>query len=541
MSDVEKSKPSDYGLRHEGWRPRQRESTDWGIELNGVGVMEAPTGSGKTAVARGVAEFRNTVALVRTKALQSENYDNDYQFDALYGRSNYPCVFSEARVGAMADECVFAEEGMHHCPDHHKCPYVVARDTAKLSMRSVLNYAYWLHVYNKWELSDMMVCDEGHQLSDITLQWAGISVDESTRRQYDLPRFPLIRSSGKGSVLLAAKDPIEDKALNWLVKAREALLYAYRSLSARAEQDPNARKRARQVELLGKKVRATIDAISSSPEDWYIISGPNAFEGRKGSTWGFVAKPLTAKHHFPRYFLRSPSAMIMSATIGDPDTFTKELGIKEFDFHRLESVWKPEVRPVHALDVPRLGMKSPMSAWNKQADEITRVIKSLDPSWHGLIHTTSKAEAGRLAERLSKRGLQDRVWVPPLKIGTEKLVRLWHEQMNMKTGQLLISWALAEGYDGTREKICISAKTPYPYLGSEYEKARQRYDGKYYLQRTAWTLEQSLGRVRRGREEDYDVNGVSKYVAIADGGFKWIRNYLSRSFMESLVIDSGAK
>ena len=211
------------------------------------------------------------------------------------------------------------------------------------------------------------------------------------------------------------------------------------------------------------------------------------------------------------------------------------LAYDDYIFHRLESVWKPEVRPVHALDVPRLGMKSKPEAWDKQADEIAKAIKSLDPSWHGLIHTTSKKAAGVLADRLAKRGLQDRVWVPPLKVGTEKQVELWHEQMDMRAGRIGISWALHEGYNGVREKICISAKTPYPYLGSDYEKARQVYDGKFYLQRTAWTLEQSLGRIRRGREEDYDVGGVSKYVAIADGGYKWIRKYLSKSLMESIV------
>jgi hypothetical protein len=55
------------------------------------------------------------------------------------------------------------------------------------------------------------------------------------------------------------------------------------------------------------------------------------------------------------------------------------------------------------------------------------------------------------------------------------------------------------------------------------------------LQRTAWKLEQGLGRTRRGRREDYDIDGVNGYVAIADGGWSRVKKYLSKGLQEAIV------
>jgi len=528
--------PREYGLPHDEWRPNQEEAVKWAETIQGTAIVEAPTGSGKTALAAALAHNRPTIALVRTKALQRENYQVSYGFDALYGRGNYECSLHNVKEGTMADDCAYAEEGMNKCPQYGLCAYVQAREAAKVSNKAALNYPYWLHVHSKWATDhSMMVCDEGHQLSDITLDWAGCTITENQRIRWDLPRFPILKS-GSGGSILTKTEPVTDKAITWLVQVRSRLLTLYLQFNSDTEYSPEARKKARQIELLGKKVRATIDAMNSSPKDWYILSGPNVLQGNLRKTWGFIARPLTARHHFGRYFMKeNMSLLIMSATIGDPDTFASELGISEYQYRRMEPIWPAETRPIHALDVPRLGRKSGQKEWDKQADEIAKAIKDLDPEWHGIIHVTSKVAASNLAEKLARRGLQDRIWVPPL-TSTDAMINAWHSQMDKKRGQLAVSWAMWEGYDGLREKICIAAKTPYPYLGDSYEKARQAYDGKFYLQRAAWQLEQGLGRVRRGREEDYDTKDKkAAYVALADGGWKWLRKYMSDSTLNSIV------
>ena len=525
-------RPDEYGIHHGEWREGQEETVEWGYELpGGAGILEMPTGSGKTALPAALSSKHRVVSLTKTKLLQIENYAGTYGFDALFGRGNYDCVYTRAKAGTMADECAFSDDGMHKCPQYGQCPYGQQRETVRASFAASLNYSYWLYAYEKWPDIDYLVCDEAHQLPEIVVQWAGCNLTNKDRINFDLPNFPVLNNRTENML----GDSTLDKALDFLSSCRSVLANEYRTLRNLALEDSSSRRRFRAVERLGMKIAATIGAIHQSSDDWYIKSGPSVGYESGRKTWGFISRPLTARYHFKRYFMRNWQTIAMSATIGNPEVFCKELGISEYNFRTVPSVWPKETRQINVLDVPRLGRSAKDSAWNKQADEIVKAIESVPDEWCGLIHVTSKAESARLADRLARRGLQDRVWTPPKK-PTNEQIAAWNEQKEKVPNSIAVSWAMWEGYDGLDEKINIVAKVPFGFLGDEYEKARQRYDGKFYFQRAAWQFEQGLGRTRRGREQDYDTNGEKKgLVACADGSWKWIRKYISEATKEALV------
>jgi len=549
--------PADYGLKHIDFRLGQREAIEWTLAQQGTSIISATTGSGKTSFARALGQEKKTVALVRTRMLQQENYERGYDFMPLYGRANYDCVHADAEEGRKADNCIFAEVGMMRCShgqraqqivapngededlsDFEPCPYVLAREKAKNGRRATLNYAYWFNVYERWPTPEILVCDEAHQLSDLVLEWAGVTISDEIRIKWGLAPFPMIRGNGG---ILTPSTPTTDRAIVWLNQGLVTLRSIMAQLSSAIEYDEKARKQSQQCELLGKKLRATLDALQSAPDDWYIKSGPGVKDGRPA----FIARPLTARHHFKRYFMNEKSRLvIMSATIGDPKVFSAELGINDYSYLDIPSQFKSQERPILALDVPRMGHSSGDKEFGKQADEIAKAIKDCPKDWAGIIHTSSAAEAPRLAERLARRGLQDRVWVAP-RGSTEQMAEAWHEQAHKKPGSININWAMWEGYDpdpSINLKICIAAKVPYAPLNDEYEIARRNYDGKMYLQRAAYNMEQGLGRSRRGRKQDYDINGERNgLVAIADNSWRWIKGYLSQSIRESIVDMKGVK
>lgn len=528
--------PREWGLSHDEYRPHQEETIKWAIESESLTrVLEAPTGSGKTAIARALATDAKTVALVRTKALQQDNYEEAYGFIPLYGKANYPCVYERARQGAMADSCAFDEKGMNRCPQFSVCAYANQKELAKQSNMTTLNYAYWLHMYKSWPSPQHLVCDEAHELSAITLEWAGCTITEKDRQEWDLPPFPVLKSGGSVSILTVSA-PVEERAFAWLTKVREKVQEAYKYHNS-LKGNENSRRKARKAELFGKKIRSTMDALELAPKDWFIRSGPNVRPFDKDSTWGFIARPLTARHHFKSYFVNEEmwDLTLMSATIGNMEAFSYELGLVTPEFRTVPSNWKPETRPVLALDVPRMGQKSGEKEWQQQASQIAAAILSCPKDWHGIVHVTAIQEATNLANRLAKLGLQDRVYVAK-RASTNEMVADWRARMRKVPGSILVSWALWEGYNGLEEKINIAAKVPYPFLGDPYEIERRNYNGTFFLQRAAWQLEQGLGRTRRGRPEDYDTpDEIRGLVAIADGGYKWLRKYFSPSFMDSVV------
>jgi len=586
--------PREYGLPdgHEEFREGQEESLIWAMEQEGVGILEAPTGSGKTAIAAGTASKKRVVALCRTRVLQVANYAQEYGFDPLFGKDNYPCIHPEAEVGATCGQCLYPQK-MSECDYYHECTYIAQRDLVRGSRKASLNYAYYLRSqYFKDNRPDVLFLDEGHQLSELILGWAGCTVDEHKRVKWYLPDFPILEAQRSSSLtaprsafgsfsvvtLPEPEDPI-GKVKDWLTESIKILrrqVVTYQQLAPFSEA---SRTKAQDGGLLQYKLQTTLTTICMNEDAWYIESGPTALQrldrmsGEYKPAPGIVIKPLTARYHFPHFFLSEESAtVIMSATIGNAQTFSEELGIRVYQDRVMENPYPPARRPVYVLDAPGMGYKSGLSHYKKQAEVIARAILDCPAEWSGIIHVTRKSEAPKLRDRLKKMGLRKRVWSPPLEqkhcrldcslcpyqeeggcskqgrwFGTNEQAALWTVRKKMVPGSIMVCWQFREGYDGSGmiegvyypeldEKICIVAKTPFPNLGNPYEKARQRFSGKFYLQRTAWDLEQALGRTRRGREIDYDLPGDRRgLVAIADGNYVRVQKYLSKGLREAIT------
>jgi ATP-dependent DNA helicase DinG len=506
--------PKDYGLTHDQWRPHQFETLEWAEQLATTGVLEAPTGSGKTALPKALSHNSKVISLVQHKQLQQRNYGEKYEFDVLYGKSNYPCVHPD-NPDVSADACLY-DGKMTQCDYYDECPYVIAREMAKNSFKASLNYSYWFTArwLRKHEF-DYLVCDEGHNLSDQVLDFTGCTVDEFKRAKYGLPEFPNTHSV--------------EEVVAWMVKAQS-------QLKAVSRQYQGFPKEIERIKRLNAKLEDTQNAIALNSKDWFVRSGVIRQQNPQ-----LVAKPLTARYHFPSYFL-SPryKVILMSATIGDTETFTKELGMiaGSWESRRVPSVWEAKVRPVLIPDdCPKMNYKSTPQEKTHQALVIAREIKKYPADWCGVVHVSSKMMAKDLARMLSRFGLENRVWVPTEGISTEQVMKDWIVRKKKVAGSIAVAWAWWEGVDLTEERICIVAKVPFPSLGDEYESERMHYDGSFYLQRTAWDVEQGLGRSRRGEAEDYDINGErTQLVMIADGNWNRVKKYLSANLKESVVM-----
>lgn len=540
-----------FGLPHPTDRAGQRETIEWlrGLPASAVAVVSAPTGSGKTsfAAALGHADHRS-VALVKTKSLQVENYGEGYTFDVLYGRGNYECVSADAMRGASANDCLYGE-AMHECPDADVCPYIAAKKAAKASHKASLNYSYWLTA--RWPREALeerarngkpvyLVMDEAHQLSDITLDWTSVTVTMKDRLAWDLPSFPVLHGHAR----------VEDvgAALTWITSAERAVwravapLYSKRADFAEGRKDQalseSEQKTLAAGERLQKKLEAVMEALAAHAGDWYIRSGPGTLTNGGAPMPGFVARPLTARYHFPGRFLGAWSSVMMSATIGDPATFAEELGLPAGYIYRdIPNQFTPDQRPVFALPAPAMGQRNrdDDSAQAEHARVIAEAINSVPHTWGGIIHVTRKSEAAALAQRLARHGIGGRLWTPRTTDSTDWALREWNQFKRRTRGAIAITWAWWEGYNGLDEKICIVAKTPFPNLADDYERARMAYSGTMFLQRTAWNLEQALGRTRRGRAEDYDAPGERRgLVCIADGNWTRAQKYISQSLRDAV-------
>lgn len=479
-------------------RPYQAEIIEAILSTPGPVILEAPTGSGKTCIASAVSSQKKVVALCETKSLQIENYGKRYDFVVLMGKANYPCLYAPGRT---AENCFF-ERTVSRCPQFRRCPYRVQKKAAQSSSRLSLNYSLWLQA--RWARGlkpSVLFLDEAHNVPEIVLSAFGCFVTPEQRRDLNFPPFPFLCD---GQV---------DEAMDWLSRARVILSNVRRRRSD-----------SRELFQMENQLLSALNALKECPEDWYIYSNP----------LGFTVQPLTARHFFRTLFPYPETLVAMSATIGNFRAFARELGMADYLALKVSNPWPAWSRPVHILDCPPLSRGTSTKEFEHQADAIARAIHACPPDWSGFIHVTRQSEAPALAERLARRGLADRVWVPP-QGPTHTRMALWQARKRKQKGSLAITWDMWEGVDGLEERICIGAKVPFPDLSSRYETARLYYDPDMYRQRAAWKLEQGLGRTRRGRPEDYDDTEIRGFVAIADGNWEQIENYFSQSLREALV------
>lgn len=522
--------PHDVKLNHDAWRPYQEETIEWAFAQQGHSFLEMPTGSGKTAVATALSSKGAVMALMQTKMLQAENYGAQYGFDILFGKGNYPCVLHGN--GIMADECMFAGN-MHQCPMAHECEYLQQKAIVQGSHRVALNYAYYFSA--KWprkQGSSYLVMDECDELPEIILDRAGLTITAHHQKRYDLPEFPKINSrAGTGF----QDDPIP-AALGWLSAVIWQLKDHAKTLED-ARPGSKGSKQYQQISLLLYKVQATLEAMQTTPIDWFIRSGPTARTFNYQKQPGFIARPLTARHHRKLWLGDADKQnLMMSATIGEPETLARELGIEEFNASSIPSVWPAESRYIWAPDnAPAIGRKATEKDYVHQAELMAQAIHGCPPDWPGVALMTRKSEAPLVAQRLARYGLEDRVWVPP-EVGTDEISRLWEERKRQVPGSIMLSWSHWRGWDGLDEKMLFILKTPFPFLGDEYERERRTYDGKLFFWRTGNMLSQGLGRTRRGRPEDYDTEDECRgIVCLLDKNWRRVQKYIPPYLKESII------
>jgi len=499
-----------------------------------------------TPGASALANHGRTVIITKTKSLQQQ-YASIYGAFPMMGKSNYPCIHPNNETKTSygprrrnCDDCLY--QRMSECPHSRDCKYLLAKHRAMSARLVVVNYAYWLASKSFRERGcDYLILDECHLVPDITVEYAGCTITALQVREWGLPDVPKITSTmGDGL----------SRAVDWLSKAVDRLISLGREMrNAITNGYEEGKDKLRKLTYFYRKLNATLLAIESIRAGWYVRSGPGVVYTRGRPYPGMILKPLTAKYHFSRYFLDEGwRTVLMSATVGDPDTFATVIGIDSHDSRIVPNQFPPESRPVYLLNAPRLSNKSGSSAYEKQADEIVKALGYCPEDWSGIIHVTRKKEAPLLRQRLIERGVPEkRLWVPPVKIrghwlGTQEQEAWWGDYRRANPNAIMIAWQFWTGADLLEEKICIAAKCPFPSLASDYHRQRMKADPAYYRLRTAWELAQGLGRTRRGRPEDYDLDGkVHGFVGIADGNWTRIKKVIPRDGDGARAVDLTAR
>lgn len=498
-------------------RPYQQETYDKIINSDAKFIIvQSPTGSGKSAwAAQAACDGHRVISLSHTKSLQVQ-YEY-YDFASLFGKGNYKCLDldnsqqMEIDLGMKqeeltADICVVSRKNRDACYD--TCPYFVEKYKFLCSQAGALNYHKFLSDRRLIEdfNPEYLFLDEAHLLSDLVVDFAGITLNWKSRNLQEYC----------SSVIIDKPQPLA------IIEGRrflQELLTSLKSYTPLHPKEGGDAKKYKWWERLKERVDIVLKGMDIAPECWFI----------KSDSEKMIIKPLTARFHFHALFDKAPKLVMMSATIGKIDVFVREMGIKDFEYIEVKNSFPPPMRKIIDLNVPKMGYKSTKEDWNNHSKAIANLINNCPEHWTGIIHSPSKWLSYDLADRLGKMTGR-KTFVSSDNIGTEQIVREWEEAR--EDGMLCVSWAMWEGVNLGSDSICVVSKTPFIDFSEPFDKERFLFDGKAGYQRTCNKLVQGLGRIRRGKPEHY---GNSKVVAIADRNWRRLKNYVSKDIIDSIV------
>ena len=212
------------------------------------------------------------------------------------------------------------------------------------------------------------------------------------------------------------------------------------------------------------------------------------------------------------FLLQGPEHIVMtSATIGNMDSFSENLGIVDPLEDNLPSLFDFTNSPIYVLSRWKMSQKFKDESF-PHVQSATYELCNRYNNKKGIIQTWTYDLAKKIYEE-APQDLKDRM----LLYNDAKEKRdLIDYHKNTDSDTILVGPTLNEGIDlpGDECRFIIMIKMPYPYLGSRLvQRKKDLYDG-WYQNETLRTIIQSIGRGVR-----YDGDWCQTYIL--DGSFSY--------------------
>lgn len=490
-----------HGFPFPSYRVGQRESLDAVRQAFDDGhrwvVVEAPTGSGKSAIGVTMArEARSAYLLTAQKVLQDQYHRDFGDLALLKGRANYDCLV--APTHAAAAPCLVGRT----YPECEGCPYFRAKDRALASPRALMNYAYFLHEINYaggFRERELLVLDEAHNLEAMLMGFVQVAISDA---QLDRAGVDL-RLPGFADELA-----LFDFAEELRPRLRERVAQVDGGLGSGALPIDMELEQLRVRQWLDGQERRLAWLLDSRDDgvDWVVEHSRNdrgAFVGFKPVAVAPFAQELIFDH--------AERGLLLSATILDAPTFLRGLGLPadEVAVIQVPSTFDPERRPLRLRPVARLTRHHLDQDLPKLVAEVAEIMIDHETE-KGVIHTHSYRIAQALRTGLP-RELRRRLLSHDDASGREEALA---KHMASPEPTVLLSPSMTEGLDLIDDlaRWQVICKLPFPYLGDPQVSARRRTDPGWYEWRTCLSLVQAYGRAVRS-EQDHAVT----YLLDADG------------------------
>ncbi|MFB6069199.1 MAG: helicase C-terminal domain-containing protein, partial [Halobacterium sp.] len=480
---------------------------------NDVVLVRAPTGSGKSLLARAImgcarraadADPTDAVGAYYTTPQVSQLDDvaeDDLleDFKLIRGKSNYTCILP-GEEQTPVDRAPCARERGYDCAVKHRCPYFSDRAIASSRDYAAMTLAYFMRTAGSdvFRKRDVCVVDEAHGLAEWAEMYATIELSDRTVPVWEDVRVPDLDGDVDRTVDFA-------EHLSRVCEAAKDELLGQDELTAE-----EAARRDRLQELLSELDWFVEDYRDpESGTTWVVDSeAPRASEqssGRSPRDAGDAA--VTIKPMDPERYLRhtvwdrANSHALLSATILNKAAFCRSVGLDPANVALVdvEHTFPVENRPLYDVTQGKMTFEHRDETLPAIAETVVRVMAN-HPDEKGIVHAHSYDIAEKLAGHLADYGVGDRVRTHDSDTRDAELER-WKASTDPEVFVAVkMEEALDLAYDLGRWQVLCKA----PFLNTSDSRVAARLsDGQWawYYRTALRTVIQACGRVVRAPDD----------------------------------------
>ena len=420
-----------------------------------------------------------TNVLTITKALQNQYNKLFDESVVMKGKSNYVCDVNDEFDADLAP-CMLSSNLFKECKDNKTCTYLNKRNKVLKSKFGVLNYSMFLSLPEHVKKRSFLVCDEASELEDELVSFFSVDIE------YDRLKFLQLNR-------LTSED--SRAALAWLtdvsIKLDDYIRGVMTGLQNKGYKKPPSIGEMARL----KALKNLFEKITHVIANWYSCEYVIELSGEKVT---FV--PLYVNTLSEHVFKHAEVIILMSATIIDPTTFAKTLGIDKYHYLEVDSVFDPIKSPVYCPGKYPLNWKNIDKNLPKVVEQAKTICEHYKDK-NGIVHTHSfkitqamKAKVGNDTRYLFREG----------GISNENIL---DEHDIRKDATVLVSPSLSHGTDliGDSGEFQVIMKMPFLPLGSKRVKMLFEKDKDWYAMKMLVNLMQMCGRCTRSADDSSET------------------------------------
>ncbi len=469
---------------------------------NDVVLVRAPTGSGKSLLARAImgcartleeatpaqptGAYYTTPQVSQLDAVEDDSLLAD--FNVIRGKGNYSCILP-GEHDTPVNQAPCARQKGFDCTVKHRCPYYSDRAIASAQPLAAMTLAYFMQTAGSdgFGTRDVVVIDEAHGLAEWAEMYATIELSPE--------RVPVWDDVGVPDVT-AADDPVE-RASRFAETLAGVCSRSKDELTNSPELSPaEVARRDRLSELISELTWFVEDYRNpESPTTWVV-------DQVGGEATSLTIKPLDPARYLQHtVWDRGEKFALLSATILNKNAFCRQVGLDpaRVALVDVEHTFPVENRPLYDVTQGKMTYEHRDETIPKIARLIVRLMAT-HPDEKGIIHAHSYAIADQLADRLAAFGVGKRVRTHS-KADRDDALAAWKAT---DSPDVFISVKMEEALNLTGDLARWQVLCKAPYLNTNDSRvARRLEEGQWawYHRSALRTVIQACGRVVRSPDD----------------------------------------